>query len=117
MAKGKKKTHFFFFIPKSGLFHINYLSEVLLKRYILYQKLSLENNCLLWGLQTVIPRSLQARLFTERHKNHLVTAEAPVAPLQGWTGLESVATSGVNKYKTNNSNHNLLPVTILYSMK
>lgn len=69
---------------------------------------------MLWGLQTVIPGSLQARLFTERHEIHLVTAEAPVAPLQGWTVLESAATSGVGKYKTNNSHSNLLSVVILY---
>lgn len=47
-------------------------------------ELSLENNCLLWGLQAAIPESLQARLFTEKHENHLVTAEVEtVAPLQG----------------------------------
>lgn len=61
-------------------------------------ELSLENNCLLWGLQTVIPKSLQARLFTEIHENHLVTTEAPVAPLQGWIVLESVATSEISKH-------------------
>lgn len=60
-------------------------------------ELSLENNCLLWGPQTVIPGSLQARLFKERHENYLVTAEAPVAPLQGWTVPESPATSGISK--------------------
>lgn len=60
-------------------------------------KLSLENNCLLWGLQRVIPGSPQARLFKERHENHLVIAEAPIAPLQGWTVLESAATSGISK--------------------
>lgn len=60
-------------------------------------ELSLENNCLLWGPQTVIPGSLQARLFKERHENHLATAEAPVAPLQGWTVLEAADTSGISK--------------------
>lgn len=80
-------------------------------------ELSLEKNCLLWGLQTLIPGSLQARLFTKRHETHLVTAEAPVAPLQGQTVLESAATSGVSKYKNNNSHSNLLSVVILYHMK
>lgn len=80
-------------------------------------ELSPENNYLLWGLQTVIPGSLQARLFTERHENHLVTAKAPVAPLQGRTVLESVAASAVSKYKNSNSHSNLLSVVILYCMK
>lgn len=60
--------------PQCTLFHINHLSEVMLKPLYPISKLSLENNCLLWGLQTVIPGSLQARLFKERHENHLVTA-------------------------------------------
>lgn len=85
--------------PSSPMYFISH--QPFVRGYVetLYpiSELSLENNCLLWGLQTVIPRSLQARLFKERHENHLVTAEAPVAPLQGWTVLESAATSGVSK--------------------
>lgn len=80
-------------------------------------ELSLENNCLLWGLHAVIPGSLQARLFTEKHENHLVTDEAPVAPLQACTELESAGTSGLSKYKTNNSHSNLISEVILYHMK
>lgn len=66
MAK-ERKLHF----SKSALFHIDHLSEDLLRHYILYQNCLLRIIVCFGGLMAVIPKCLQARLSIENQKDNL----------------------------------------------
>lgn len=73
-----------------AFFKINFTPE--LKPFFLHKdELSVEQGCLIWGLRTVIPPSLQEQILSELHKAHPGVARMKAAARSHvwWRGIDS----------------------------
>lgn len=72
-------------------------------------ELSVENDCVHWGLRVVIPKKLQVTMFMELHRNNLgmVKMKAIAQSHFWWPGLDKQIEAVVNACQTCQTNRSL----------